>query len=98
MQGDDALCRSAALINSEYAARFADNFAMERRSGGREFKSLRLHHPVSRLSDIAENRSKSARVRAICDRARTQRASLSARFAGIGQFLSPRDSPRSAEH
>jgi hypothetical protein len=32
MQGDDALCSSAALINFEYAARFANNFAMERRS------------------------------------------------------------------
>ncbi len=37
-------------------------------------------------------------MRAICDRVRTQRASLSARFAGIGQFLSRRDSLGSADH
>ena len=63
MPGDDALCSSAALINSEYRAKFAGNFAMGRRSGGRGFKSLLLHTPVSRVADIAENRSKSARVR-----------------------------------
>jgi hypothetical protein len=58
MLGDNALCSSAALINSEYPAKFAGNFAMERRSGGREFKSTLLHISVSKVSDIAENRSK----------------------------------------
>ena len=71
---------------------------MKRRSGGRRFKSTPLHISVSGSADIAEIRSKSARVRAICDRARTQRASLSGRSARIGQFLSPRDLPRSADH
>ena len=32
---------------------------------GREFKSRLDHHPVSQLSDLSENRSKFARVRAI---------------------------------
>ena len=71
---------------------------MERRSRGRGFKSTPLHTSVSRCSDMSENRSKSARVRAICDRARIRRASLSGRSARIGQFLSPRDLPRSADH
>jgi len=65
MQGDGALSSTAALIFSKFVAKSADNFAMKRRSGGREFKSTLLHHSVSRSSDIAENRSKSARVRAI---------------------------------
>ena len=64
----------------------------------RRFESTPLHHPVPRFSEISENRSKSARVRAICDRAWTQRASLSGRSARVGQFLSPRDLPRSADH
>jgi hypothetical protein len=33
----------------------------------REFESISLHHPVSKFSDISENRSKSARLHAICD-------------------------------
>ena len=39
MRGDNALCSSAALINSEYPAKIAGNFAMKRRRGGRGFKS-----------------------------------------------------------
>jgi hypothetical protein len=35
------------------------------RSWGREFKSILLHHPVTQYSDFSENRSNSARVRAI---------------------------------
>jgi hypothetical protein len=73
MPGDNALCSSAALINSQYPAEFAANFPMKRRSRGREFKSTLLHTSVSMVSDIGENRSKSARVRAICDGERTQR-------------------------
>jgi hypothetical protein len=57
-----------------------------------------IHISVSRVADIAENRSKSARVRAICDRWRTRRAALKAAIQQIGQFLSRRDLPRSAEH
>jgi hypothetical protein len=71
---------------------------MKRRSRGREFKSLLLHTSVSGSADIAENRSKSARVRAICDRARTQGAALFLQFAESGQFLSRRDLLRSADH
>jgi hypothetical protein len=37
-------------------------------------------------------------VRAICDRWRTRRAALKAAIQQIGQFLSRRDLPRSAEH
>jgi hypothetical protein len=51
----------------------------------------------SRSADMAENRSKSARQRAICDRARTERAPLCGRFAQISQFLSGRDLPRSTD-
>jgi hypothetical protein len=39
MHGDDALRSSSALINREYLAKFAGNFAMKRRRGGRGFKS-----------------------------------------------------------
>ena len=92
------LSSTAAFFFSEYLAKPADNFAMRRRSERREFKSIPLHHPVPLISEIAENRSKSARARAICDPARTQRASLSGRSVRIGQFLSPRDLPRSADH
>jgi hypothetical protein len=40
----------------------------------REFEFAPLHHPVPQFSDVSENRGKSARVRAICDRAWTRRA------------------------
>jgi hypothetical protein len=96
MRGDDALSSMAALIFRKSVAKFADNFSMKRRSGGRQFKSTLLHHPVYRYSDISENRSKFARVRAICDRWRTWRAALFQRFAESGQFLSRRDLSRSA--
>jgi hypothetical protein len=43
---------------------------------GRGFKSLLLHTSVFRVLEMSENRSKSARVRAIRDRARTQRERL----------------------
>ena len=65
---------------------------------GWKFKSTLLHTRVSRSADIAENRSKSARVRAICDRARTRRAALYQRFAKSGQFLSRRDFASSVDH
>ena len=42
------------------------------------------------VSDAAENRAKSARVRAILDRARTRRATWSAQIGRIGQNLSGR--------
>ena len=64
MRGDDPLSSSADLIFVKFIAKSAGNFAMEWRSRGRGFKSALLHHPVSRFSDITENRSKSARVRA----------------------------------
>jgi len=50
-------------------AKFADNFAMKKRSRSRQFKSTLLHISVSRFSEMPEDRSKSARVRAICDHA-----------------------------
>ena len=48
---------------------------------GREFKSRLDHRPVPRFSDILENRSKSARVRAICDHAWTRRTPSAAESA-----------------
>jgi hypothetical protein len=90
-RGDDALSSTAALIKTEYLAKSASNSAMNRRSGGREFKSTLLHHPVSRFSDIAENRSKSAPVRAICDQARPRRTPRVARIAKMRQKLSGHD-------
>jgi hypothetical protein len=62
------------LIRAEYSAKFAGNFAMKKRRGGREFKSNADNRSVSRVAPILENRSKSARVRAICDDPRTRRA------------------------
>ena len=91
MCGDDALCSFAALIKTEYLAKSASNSAMERRSGGREFKSTLLHTSVSRSSHIAENRSKSARVRAIREHVWSQRTPPAARFAGIRPNLSAPD-------
>src|SRR5208283_4325249 len=63
-----------------------------------EFKSTLLHTSVSMVSDAAENRAKSARVRAILDRARTRRAPWSAQIRGIDQKLSERDFARSVDH
>jgi hypothetical protein len=71
---------------------------MERRSRGLRFKSLLLHISVSRVSDISENHSKSARARAICNRTRTQRARSAARIRRIRQNLSGRDFARSVDH
>jgi hypothetical protein len=96
--GDNALCSSVDLILSESPAKFADNFTMKGRTRGRGFKSAPLHHPVSLISDIAENRSKSGRERAICAHAWTQRISASAKIARIWRTLSGRDLPRSADH
>jgi hypothetical protein len=42
----------------QFVAKSADNFAMKGRSRGRRFKSLLLHISVSRVSGVAENRSK----------------------------------------
>jgi hypothetical protein len=98
MPSDNALCSSSALIISESLAKSAGNFTMERRSRGQWFKSTLLHISVSRFSDITEYRSKSARVRAIRDRARTRRAPWSAQIRRIGQNLSGRDSARSVDH
>ena len=54
-----------------------------------------IHTSVSMVSDASENRAKSARVRAILDRARTRRAPWSAQIGRIGQNLSGRDFARS---
>jgi hypothetical protein len=54
-----------------------------------------LHTSVSRFPRISENRSKSARGRAICDRAGTRRTSPPAPIARIRQILSRRDFARS---
>ena len=94
-RGDNALSSSAALIFFKLVANSADNFAMKRRSGGRQFKSTLLHISVSRFSEMSENRSKSARVRAICNRARTRRMLSAARFGETRQNLSARDFARS---
>ena len=70
---------------------------MKRRSRGQEFKSTLLHTSVSRVSEMAENRSKSARVRAIYDHAWTRRTPPAARIARIRQNLSARDFAGSME-
>src|SRR5208337_2834473 len=98
MCGDNALSSSAALIFYKLVANPADNFAMKGRRRGRQFKSTLLHTSVSMVSDAAENRAKSARVRAILDCARTRRASRSAQIGRIGQNLSGRDFARSVDH
>ena len=50
----------------------------------RGFESTPLHHPVLQSSDLSENRSKSARVRAICDHAWTQRTHIGCEHRGHG--------------
>ena|SRR5208282_593917 len=97
MCGDNALSSSAALIFYKLVANPADNFAMKGRRRGRQFKSTLLHHSVSRFSYFSENRSKCARRRAICERARTRRAPWSAQIGRIAQNLSGRDFARSVE-
>ncbi len=92
------LSSTAAFFFSKYLAKLANNFAMRRRSEGREFKSIPLHHPIPRFSDISENRSKSARVRAIYDHAWTRRTPAVARIRRIQQNLSGRDFARSMDH
>ena len=57
----DSLAAEIRLDLAKKGANFAGNFRRE----GREFKSSLLHHPVPQLSYSSENRSKSARVRAI---------------------------------
>jgi hypothetical protein len=57
----------------------------------RQFEFTPLHHPVPQFSDLSENRSKSARLRVICDHAWTQRAPLRSLFAGIKPKLSAPD-------
>jgi hypothetical protein len=98
MRGDNALCSSAALINPEYPAKFAGNFAMKRRRGGRGFKSDADNSAVFKISDISENRFKSARVRAICDHAGPRERVSPRQLAQTGQLLSRRDLPRSMAH
>jgi hypothetical protein len=68
------------------------------RSWGREFKSLLLHHPVSKFSDISENPSKSARVRAICDCGMDAENALGGPNPQSLQNLSGRDLARSMDH
>ena len=63
-----------------------------------QFESHPLHHPVRQFSDFSENRSKSARVRAICDHAWTRRTPSAARIRRIQQNLSGRDLARSMDH
>ena len=64
---------------------------------GREFKSLLLHHPVHQFLYFSENRSKFARVRAICDCAWTRRAAPGGADRGTRQNLSGLDSAGSTE-
>jgi hypothetical protein len=62
---------------------------------GRRFKSGHPDTSVSRVPHLAENRSKTARVRAICDRAWTRRVSPARLIAKIRQILSLPDFARS---
>ncbi len=61
--GRSSLSSCAACFAAEYRANFRIELAGPHPQGAREFKSSPLRHPVSRFSDISENRSKSARVR-----------------------------------
>ena len=66
---------------------------------GEQFASdSAIHHPVRQFSDLSENRSKSARVRAICNHAWTRRTPSAARIRRIQQNLSGRDLARSMNH
>jgi hypothetical protein len=65
--------------------------------GGQQFKSLLLHTLVSKFSDITENQSKSARVRAICDEVWTRRATAAGLIGEILQNLSAVDSSGSTD-
>ena len=56
---------------------------------------LLLHHTVLHFSDISENRSQSARERAICDDAWTRRASPAALIGRIRRNLSGSEISRS---
>jgi hypothetical protein len=53
-------------VRQAASGRFAAGRAPRSQRGGRGFKSLLLHHSVHRVLHFLENRSKSARVRAIC--------------------------------
>ena len=66
------------------------------RSSG--FESPSLHISVSIFSEMSENRSISARVRAIYDHAWTRRTTPAARIRRIQQNLSGRDLARSMDH
>ncbi len=87
-------CFNLSQISGQLRRQFCD----EKATWDRQFKSTLLPTSVSGSADIAKNRSKSARERAICDRAHTQRASLSGGLARTGRFLSRGDLPRPAEH
>ncbi len=65
--------------------------------GERFASDCAIHISVSRFLEMSENRSKSAPVRAICDRAWTRRTPETAGIARIGQNLSGRDFARSME-
>ena len=64
----------------------------------REFEFTPLRQTVLQFSDIPENQSKSARVRAICNHAWTRRTPSAARIRRIQQNLSGRDLARSMDH
>ena len=89
---------TAAFLLAKYRAKVADNFPNKTDHGVASSNPLLLHHPVPQFSDLSENRSKSARVRAICDHAWTQRTPSAARIRRIQQNLSGRDLARSMDH
>ena len=96
--GDKILCSAAAFISVRIPRQIRGQFPGQNRMRGRRFKSLLLHTSVSRFLEMSENRSKSARVRAICNRAWTRRAPSAAQIARIRQNLSGRDFARSVDH
>ena len=64
----------------------------------RKFESTPLHHPVPQFSDVSDNRSKSARLRAICDRERTRRAAAAgAKWQNAAKPIRPPFCARSME-
>ena len=83
-----------AAPSIEFGSR-STNAERARNPASRRLKFAPLHHPASKFSDISENRSKSARVRAICDEAWTRRAVPGAPIRGMRQDLSAIDIARS---
>ena len=68
-----------------------DDSSLAANKVAREFEFEALHTLVSKFSDIPENRSKSARMRGICDHEWTRRAAAASLIGELLQNLSALD-------